>query len=63
MCLLSNNIYDYHNVSQGKITVANLDDGEEFGMTDVSSVTIKSVCEIYHSYTIREHIVLWNFIR
>lgn len=36
MCLLTDNIYDYHNVSQGKITVPNMDDGEEFQLTDVS---------------------------
>lgn len=36
MCLLSNNIYDYVNVSQGKITVPNMDDGEEGALTDVS---------------------------
>lgn len=38
MCLLSNNIYDYVNVSQGKITVPNMDDGEEGALTDVSRV-------------------------
>lgn len=37
MCFLSNNIYDYVNVSQGKITIPNMDDGEEFSLTDVSS--------------------------
>ena len=36
MCKLSNNIYDYHFVSQGKVTVASIDDSEEFGITDVS---------------------------
>lgn len=36
MCSLSDNIYDYINVSQGKITVPNMDDGEEFTLTDVS---------------------------
>lgn len=36
MCLLSNNIYDYANVSQGKITVASIDDGEECALMDVS---------------------------
>lgn len=36
MCLLSNNIYDYVNVSQGKITIPNVDDGEECTLTDVS---------------------------
>ncbi|KAL9923618.1 myosin heavy chain isoform 11-T13 [Glossina fuscipes fuscipes] len=33
-CLLSNNIYDYHIVSQGKVTVASIDDPEEFILTD-----------------------------
>lgn len=35
-CLLSNDIYQYHYVSQGKITVASIDDSEEFILTDVS---------------------------
>uniref|UniRef100_A0A1A9X0Q5 Myosin motor domain-containing protein n=1 Tax=Glossina brevipalpis TaxID=37001 RepID=A0A1A9X0Q5_9MUSC len=34
MCFLSDNIYDYHNVSQGKVTVASIDDSEEFQLTD-----------------------------
>ncbi|PBC26098.1 Myosin heavy chain, muscle [Apis cerana cerana] len=34
MCLLSDNIYDYVNVSQGKITIPNVDDGEECILTD-----------------------------
>ncbi|XP_069700246.1 myosin heavy chain, muscle isoform X49 [Periplaneta americana] len=34
MCLLSDNIYDYYNVSQGKITIPNVDDGEECVFTD-----------------------------
>ncbi|XP_017461543.1 PREDICTED: myosin heavy chain, muscle isoform X9 [Rhagoletis zephyria] len=34
MCLLSDNIYDYYNVSQGKVTVPNMDDGEEFQLAD-----------------------------
>ncbi|XP_053958268.1 myosin heavy chain, muscle isoform X5 [Anastrepha ludens] len=33
-CLLSNNVYDYHIVSQGKVTVASIDDNEEFQLTD-----------------------------
>ncbi|XP_054083994.1 myosin heavy chain, muscle isoform X29 [Zeugodacus cucurbitae] len=33
-CLLTNNIYDYHIVSQGKVTVASIDDNEEFQLTD-----------------------------
>lgn len=36
MCMLSNNIYDYVNVSQGKITVPGMDDGEECQAMDVS---------------------------
>lgn len=34
MCLLSDNIYDYYNVSQGKVTVASIDDSEEFVLAD-----------------------------
>lgn len=34
-CLLSNNIMDYHVVSQGKTTIPSVDDSEEFEMTDV----------------------------
>lgn len=37
MCLLSNNIRDYHFVSQGKTTIPGLDDGEELLVTDVSA--------------------------
>jgi hypothetical protein len=40
MCFLSNNIYDYYNVSQGKITVPGIDDGEEMQAADVSSYKI-----------------------
>lgn len=36
-CLLSNDIHDYFYVSQGKTTIPNVDDGEEFQLTDVSS--------------------------
>lgn len=36
MCLLSNDIHEYHNVAQGKITIPNVDDGEELQLTDVS---------------------------
>lgn len=35
-CFLSDNIYDYVNVSQGKITVPGIDDGEESQLADVS---------------------------
>ncbi|CAH1958774.1 unnamed protein product [Acanthoscelides obtectus] len=33
-CLLSNNVNDYNFVSQGKTTIPNVDDGEEFKITD-----------------------------
>ncbi|CAG9830699.1 unnamed protein product [Diabrotica balteata] len=33
-CLLSNDIYDYHSVSQGKTTIPSVDDAEEFSLTD-----------------------------
>lgn len=36
MLLLSNNIRDYHFVSQGKTSIPGLDDGEELLATDVS---------------------------
>lgn len=36
LCLLSEDIYDYHFVSQGKIEIPNVDDGEEMRLTDVS---------------------------
>jgi myosin heavy chain 6/7 len=35
MCDLSNNIMDYHVVSQGKTTIPGVDDGEEMSLTDV----------------------------
>lgn len=35
MCSLSDNIMDYYVVSQGKTTIPNVDDGEEFKDTDV----------------------------
>ncbi|XP_017857508.1 PREDICTED: myosin heavy chain, muscle isoform X31 [Drosophila arizonae] len=34
MCFLSDNIYDYYNVSQGKVTVPSIDDAEEFQLAD-----------------------------
>lgn len=36
MCLLSNDVTEYHFVSQGKTTIPNVDDGEELLVTDVS---------------------------
>lgn len=35
--MLSNDINDYNVVAQGKTTIPNVDDGEEFVLTDVSS--------------------------
>lgn len=49
MCFLSNNIYDYFNVSQGKITIPNVDDGEELSLTDVSSIQINCYPFMYLS--------------
>ncbi|XP_060521422.1 myosin heavy chain, muscle isoform X41 [Cylas formicarius] len=34
LCFLTNNIYDYNNVSQGKVTIQGVDDAEEFSLTD-----------------------------
>lgn len=34
-CLLSNDVYDYHIVSQGKTTIPSVDDNEEMLITDV----------------------------
>lgn len=36
MCMLSDNIHDYHYIAQGKTTIPNVDDGEELQLTDVS---------------------------
>jgi hypothetical protein len=52
MCCLTDNIYDYYNVSQGKITIPNVDDGEEFQLTDVSKtetlVTSDTALPLWH---------------
>lgn len=34
---MTDNIYDYHYVSQGKIEIPGVDDKEEFRLTDVST--------------------------
>lgn len=39
--MLSNDIYDYNTVAQGKITIPNIDDGEELQLTDVSDIKIE----------------------
>ncbi|XP_042890599.1 myosin heavy chain, muscle-like isoform X40 [Penaeus japonicus] len=36
MCFLSNDIHDYYFVSQGKVTVASIDDNEEMQFTDTA---------------------------
>ncbi|KAH9629146.1 hypothetical protein HF086_008595 [Spodoptera exigua] len=43
LCLLSNDIYDYNNVAQGKITIPNIDDGEELQLTDVSEIRMEKI--------------------
>jgi len=40
ICLLSDNIYDYHHVSQGKVTVASIDDGEDMEFCDTAFDTL-----------------------
>ena len=50
MCILSNNIYDYVNVSQGKITIPNVDDGEECLLTDVSPWQMDSWIHRFFSF-------------
>lgn len=42
-CLLSNNISDYHYVAQGKTTIPNVDDGEEFQLTNVSGCLVTHI--------------------
>lgn len=42
--MLSNNIYDYVNVTQGKITVPSIDDGEDCQLMDVSS---RDICFMF----------------
>lgn len=46
ICLLSNNIMDYHIVSQGKTTIPSVDDGEEMELTDVRLKTFKRKCQV-----------------
>jgi len=40
MCELSNDIYDYHFVSQGKVTVPSIDDGEDMEFCDTAFNTL-----------------------
>lgn len=46
MCTLSSDIHDYNTVAQGKITIPNVDDGEEFQLTDVSATRIYRTCSL-----------------
>lgn len=39
ICCLSDNVHDYHFISQGKTTIPNVDDGEELQLTDVRTCT------------------------
>merc|ERR1712212_885177 len=40
LCMLSNDIYDYKFVSQGKVTVPSIDDGEDMEFCDTAFVTL-----------------------
>lgn len=43
ICFLGDDIYQYNNVSQGKITIPGIDDAEESLLTDVSNPTPPSI--------------------
>lgn len=58
-CLLSNNIYDYHIVSQGKVTVASIDDAEEFILTDV----MLQFLNVFFFFNLHLEITLLNLLR
>jgi hypothetical protein len=63
MCFLSDNIYDYNTVSQGKITIPNVDDSEELQLTDVSKMERLLVFYpslLDHSFSYRQN--LTNFV-
>lgn len=47
MCALSSDIHDYNNVAQGKITIPNVDDGEEFTLTDVSATRVHRMHSLF----------------
>lgn len=49
MCVLSNDIYEYNYVAQGKITIPNVDDGEELELTDVSLIHAERSSQQTHS--------------
>ncbi|KAG1661470.1 Myosin heavy chain, muscle [Nymphon striatum] len=48
MCLLSNDICDYHFVSQGKTTIPSVDDNEEMSFTDVKMCLLDDDIKKYH---------------
>ncbi|KAG8196055.1 hypothetical protein JTE90_007800 [Oedothorax gibbosus] len=48
MCLLSDDIHDYHFVSQGKIDIPGVDDAEEMGLTDVKKCLLSNNVRDYH---------------
>ncbi|KDR15411.1 Myosin heavy chain, muscle, partial [Zootermopsis nevadensis] len=52
MCSLSNDIYEYHYVSQGKTTIPNVDDGEELQLTDVNKCMLSE--NIYDYYNVSQ---------
>lgn len=51
MCALSNDVKDYNYVAQGKLTIPNIDDGEECMLTDVRVVfTLTNVKKNSHTF-------------
>ncbi|XP_045127368.1 myosin heavy chain, muscle-like [Portunus trituberculatus] len=59
-CLLSNDIYDYHYVSQGKVTVPSIDDGEDMQFChdafDILGFSKREVEEVYKITAIVMHL-------
>ena len=51
--LLDEDIYKYHFVSQGKIEIPNVDDGEECKLTDVSrrNNILSNTCKCYRAHS------------
>lgn len=47
LCYLSNDIYDYHYVTQGKTTVPSIDDKEDFQFCDVSVEFCKNALDTF----------------
>lgn len=65
-CFLSDNIYDYFNVSQGKITVPGIDDGEESQLADVSlqkRLLPAAPCRVTHTQSFTpKNFTNWQFL-